>query len=143
MFGWAKPVPYNPNFLKDPKRGGGLIALAGPVSNLLLAVVFGIFARLLLLAQFSFLPGPLVALFDLVVVTNLVLAVFNLVPIPPLDGSKIFFAFLPDTPQMWRAQVVLERYGFLLLLAFVFFGFDFLVPIISLLFQLITGQPLS
>lgn len=142
MFGYAKPVPYNPNFLKDPKRGGGLIALAGPTSNILLALIFGMLSRILFAIHPAFLPEALVALLDLVVVMNLVLAVFNLVPIPPLDGSKVLFAFLPDTPSVWRAQAFLERYGMFFLIAFMFYGFGLIVPIISVLFRLITGTPL-
>lgn len=142
VFGWAKPVPYNPNFLKDPKRGGGLIALAGPASNLSLAVIFGMFSRILSATHPAFIPGPLVALLDLVVLTNIVLAVFNLVPIPPLDGSKVLFSFLPESPPAWKAQAFLDRYGLVFLILFMLYGFGLIMPVISFLFQVIIGQSL-
>jgi len=94
IFGWAKPVPFNPFNFKNPKRDTGLIGLAGPLSNFLLALAFGIFIRLIVHFQIAALLN-LVPFFDLIVQINLMLGVFNLVPIPPLDGSKILFSLLP------------------------------------------------
>ncbi len=142
MFGWAKPVPYNPHFLKDPKRGGGLIAVAGPLSNLSLALFFGTLSRVLSVTDISALPAALIPLLQMIVIVNIVLAVFNLVPIPPLDGSKVLFAFLPEGEALWKTQAFLERYGMIFLILFMFYGFGFLVPLISFLFGLITGQSL-
>ncbi len=137
ILGWAKPVPYNPLNLKNPKTGAGIIAATGPISNLLVAVVFGIILRLI----FPFAEIPLFAnlavLFSLIIFINILLAVFNLVPLPPLDGSNILFALLPES---WRpVRDFLVRYGFYLLIVFILFGFQFIAPIITLLYRLITG----
>lgn len=134
LIGWAKPVPYDPRFLKNPKSGAALIALAGPVSNLAIAFIFGMLLRL------SLFPVGLSILLALIVYINLLLAVFNLVPIPPLDGSKLLFYFIPDRGH--QIQRTLEQYGPLLLLLFIIIGFNFLVPIIQILFTLIVGQSL-
>ncbi len=136
VFGWAKPVPYNPYNLKNPERGGALIAAAGPLSNIFLAVIFAVFFRV----SNAFLGGmPLIAglsnFFSTIVLINIVLAVFNLVPIPPLDGSKILFAVLPKTSL--KLRIALERYGFLLVVIFIFFGFWLITPVISAIYHLL------
>jgi len=138
VFGWAKPVPYDPRNLKNPERESAFIAFAGPASNLAIAVVFGILFRALVGS--SLIAGSvtaIVTLFSFIIQINIALAVFNLVPIPPLDGSKIFFPLLPRSAD--KIRIVLERYGFFILLAFIFFGFDFLFPIMGFLFRVITG----
>lgn len=131
LFAYAKPVPYNPYNLKNQKWGPVAVALAGPVSNILLAVVFGFLMR--------FLPvgSPLSIFISIIVYANVLLAVFNLVPIPPLDGSKLLYALLPDS--QYQIKEVLERYGFVILLAFIFFGFKLITPIIVFLYHLFTG----
>lgn len=134
LFGWAKPVPYDPNRLKNPKTGAALIALAGPISNLILALIFGLFLR------FDFLPSGPSALFASIIYLNILLAVFNLVPIPPLDGSKLLFYFIPR--QFHRLQAMLEMYGSLFLLFFIIWGFGWIAPIIQYLFEFIVGQPI-
>ena len=131
---WAKPVPFNPNNLKNKKWGPALVALAGPSANVLLAVFFGLLIRFF---DLSFLPS-LGFFIAIIVWINLLLAIFNLVPIPPLDGSKILFSILPYS---WRDfEFQLERYGFFLILLFVFFGFGLILPLIFWLFGFITGQ---
>lgn len=136
IFGWAKPVPYNPMLLKNPRAAAGKIAVAGPISNILLALVFG-----LLIRGAVVLGAPtLIPLFALVVYINVLLAVFNLVPIPPLDGSKVLFAFLPPTEWARNLAFTLERYGFFILILFIFFGFQFISPLISGIFRLIAGS---
>ncbi|MBO9345341.1 MAG: site-2 protease family protein [Chloroflexi bacterium] len=117
-FGWAKPVPVNPYRLRgDPRWSFALVALAGPASNLLLAVLFALFFRVLnVIAEPAALLGNILRLSLLVAVQlNLLLALFNLIPVPPLDGSRLLAALLPEQGQMWMDQ--LERYGFLILFA--------------------------
>lgn len=136
IIGWAKPVPYNPYNLRNQKWGPGIVALAGPAANIILAVIFGLFIRfayaLPLYMASSFLKISLT-----IVSINLVLAVFNLVPIPPLDGSKILFSALPY--KFRNIEIFLEQYGFIILIFFILFLFSFLSPIIGFLFKLITG----
>lgn len=140
IFGWAKPVPYNPYNLRDQKKGPAYVALAGPVSNLVLAMFFGILIRILvpLSTQASGLfLANFITIASTIVLLNLILAVFNLVPVPPLDGSKILFAFLP---YRWiEVQHFLERYGFMILLIFIFFLSQWILPIVVYSFRLITG----
>ncbi len=139
FFAAAKPVPYNPNNLKDPRSGSAKIALAGPATNFFLALVLGIAVRIL--SYIPAVPVLLLELFALIVLVNIVLGIFNLIPIPPLDGSRILFAALPQTPATYRAMRLLERWGLVIVLAFAFFGFQLLIPLINFLFTLFTGQP--
>lgn len=130
LFAYAKPVPYNPYNLKGGKWGPVWVALAGPGANLLLAATFGLL--------FQFMAGDPIAVYLLVIVyANVLLAVFNMVPIPPLDGSKVLLAILPDS--MWKVKQDLQRYGFFILLLFIFVGFDLIIPIIDDLAALFTG----
>ncbi len=113
-FGWAKPVPVNFYNLKNPRRDTILVSLAGAGANILVAlgclVLYHIFR--------TFIPIPLLAVwFQIGFVLNLFLALFNLVPIPPLDGSKVLMALLPYRYAYWYAQ--LEPFGFVLLLIFI------------------------
>lgn len=137
VFGWAKPVPYNPANLRDPLSGGGKIAISGPVSNFIIAVVFGLLFRIF--AGAGLLTGFLAVLLSIVVYVNILLAVFNLVPIPPLDGSKVLFALLPKNESSLRLSMLLEQYGMILVMLFIFFGFELITPIINFLFKLLTG----
>lgn len=132
IIGWAKPVPFNPYNLKNQKWGEALVAVAGPLSNLALALVFGLIFKF-----FGPNLGQSVGLVSFVVLINITLAIFNLVPIPPLDGSKILFAILPYRLQHIRDS--LERYGLVLALIFVFFFWQLLNPIVKYLFALFTG----
>ncbi|MBI2023233.1 site-2 protease family protein [Candidatus Giovannonibacteria bacterium] len=135
IFGWAKPVPYNPYNLKNQKWGPAFVGAAGPVSNILVALFFGMLIRFS--AAIPFLPAAFFQVAIFIAFLNLVLAVFNLVPIPPLDGSKVLFALLP--PGAYEFKMFLERYGFFLLLIFIFFLSNITLPIVSVLFRLITG----
>ena len=119
-FGWAKPTPVNPMNLQGGRRGEAIVAAAGPLSNLVLAIVAAIPLRFLLanpalLDQVSMLAQVLY----LFVQINLVLMIFNLIPIPPLDGSKVLFAFL-DRRTEYQIRPILEQYGFFILLALFF-----------------------
>jgi Zn-dependent protease len=137
IFGWAKPVPYDPRNLKNPKSGSGIIAAAGPLSNFLMAIFFGLFLRVLSPYQEIAAIEALIGLFGIIVFINLLLGVFNLIPIPPLDGSGILFALLPE--KWCEIRRFLLQYGFFILLFFIFFLFSYLIPFILFLFRLITG----
>ena len=154
VFGWAKPVPYNPYNLKNQKWGPGLVAVSGPLSNFLIAGVFGLVALFLPLDPTAkteiglaavngaaiFGAGYAPALFyfsSMVVWINVFLGIFNLIPIPPLDGSKVLFFFLP---YRWtNAQIFLEKYGFFILLFFLFSFSSILLPVVFFLFRLFLG----
>lgn len=115
-FGWAKPVPVDMRYFKKPRQGMALTALAGPVSNLLLATALLFLARF---SGFTRIPGVMQFLFTTAYL-SIGLALFNLIPISPLDGSKVLFAFLPD-----RAYLTLmryEKYGMAVLFVLVFLG---------------------
>ena len=105
IFGWAKPVPYNPYNLRNAKWGPAIVGAAGPASNFLIALAFGLSLRFLLVASDMPVLQNLIQLFSIIVFPNLLLAVFNLVPIPPLDGAKILFSLLP--PHMSHIQAFL------------------------------------
>lgn len=141
IIGWAKPVPYNPNNLRNKKWGPTYVALAGPATNIAVAAIFGFIVRLAVIGT----PDTTFLLFiSTIVLINLVLAIFNLVPIPPLDGSKLLLAVLPHGWE--RFGIWFERYGFFVVLIFVFFilplpGFRYYVGrFLGFLFWLITGQ---
>ena len=113
-FGWAKPTPYNPMNLQGGRWGEAIVSVAGPISNLVLAVAAAIPLRYI---DASGMNVPILAEFlDFFVTINLVLMVFNLIPIPPLDGSKVLFAFL-DPQTAYRVRPMLEQYSLPILLA--------------------------
>lgn len=134
-FGWAKPVPYNPYNLRNQKWGELAVAGAGPLANILLALVFGLLIRFAGTA----LSAAFVNIAAVIIVINLVLAIFNLIPVPPLDGSKILWAFFPERFRQIRESI--ERYSFLLVILVIFAIWQFLSPFIVWLFSLITGFP--
>lgn len=157
FFAGAKPVPYNPNNLKDPRTGAVKVALAGPVTNLLIALVFGVLSFLLPVAQATknvlfgaiangsapAFAGPFDGayfFFLIVIYINVLLGIFNLVPIPPLDGSKLLFLILPPTPGTYKFMYFMERWGLILVLIFVFFGFSVIFPVINFFFALFAGH---
>ncbi|MEY4731713.1 MAG: hypothetical protein RL681_659 [Candidatus Parcubacteria bacterium] len=140
MIGWAKPVPYNPMNLKDPIGGGAKIAAAGPLSNFLLAAVFGILIRVFV----GIAEVPLILLFAHITLVNIWLGIFNLFPIPPLDGSKVLYALMPKSRTSYQIAGFFEQYGFIVLIALVFY-FDIgqlLFPVTRILFTFFTGQAL-
>ena len=136
LFGWAKPVPVNHFNLRDQKYGSAKVSFAGPAANFGIAIVFGLLLR--------FFSAPLVAVspdvllfFRSIVELNLILGIFNLIPIPPLDGSHILFDLLPQS--FSRVKQFLTQYGIYILLFFMFFLFQFLALPIEWLFRLLVG----
>ncbi len=115
LFGWAKPVPFNPGYFRDPRRGMMLVGVAGPATNLGLAIAAAVLFRLLGSAS-AILGVFLVYL----CVTNIVLGVFNLIPIPPLDGSRVALGLLP--PSLAAAYLRLEPFGFLIVFGLLWLG---------------------
>ncbi|OGN27995.1 MAG: hypothetical protein A2941_03140 [Candidatus Yanofskybacteria bacterium RIFCSPLOWO2_01_FULL_49_17] len=133
-FGYAKPVPYNPNNLRDQKYGPIKVALAGPASNVLVALVFG-----LILRSFpDFVSPGVYDLFAGIVFINLILAVFNLFPIPPLDGHWVLVTLLPA--RFYAFRIFLYRYAIFLFIFFIMFIYPIIFPIIPWLERLIIGS---
>jgi Zn-dependent protease len=135
ILGWAKPVPYNPYNLRNQRWGEMIVAIAGPASNFVIAIVFGLLIRFY---EVLSLPDSFVILALSVVMINVVLAVFNLIPIPPLDGSKVLFSILPSRYSL-KIRSVFERSGIFLILFVAFFMWRFILPIVYFLVRLITG----
>ncbi len=134
VFGWAKPVMFDPYNLKNPKRDGALIALSGPVSNLLLAVILSIIFHF---AYNPFFPSNFLGqLFVSTISINVTLAIFNLVPIHPLDGGKIFIGLLPNRDAI-EAEHFMNRYGLIILLFLIFPFFGRTSPLNSVIFPVV------
>jgi Zn-dependent protease len=138
LIGSAKPVPINPWNFKNPQRDTALVALSGPASNLFLALLCGIAARVLL--PILGIDSMFVRLAVYGVLVNLVLAYFNLVPIPPLDGSRILALFLPRNLAEVYAKI--EPFGFFIVLGLLYLGlFNWIVlPVISLTLSIFLGS---
>ena len=144
-FGWAKPTPVNPMNLRYGRQGEAIVAAAGPISNLVLAAAGAIPLRYLIAnPELAFQLPMLVNVLDLFVFINLVLMVFNLIPIPPLDGSRVLFSFV-DRRTEYQIRPILEQYGFIILLVLFFLppggsiGGRLLLPIIDGLHNLLVG----
>lgn len=135
VVGWAKPVRFDPFNLDDPRKDAAKISLAGPASNLILALVFSIIIRIIL--TFSFPHTFIYELADSLITINLVLAFFNLIPIHPLDGGKIFIGLLPED-QAREADVFLKRYGIIILFLLIFPLFGGVSPILTVLWPIIS-----
>lgn len=130
LFGWAKPVPYNPNNLRDKKWGDAIVSVAGPLGNLILAVLFAI------VMHFIVPTSPLAQLITQVILINLVLMIFNLIPIPPLDGSKILASFLPYKLRN-KLLYMDTRLSMILVFVLAFFGFNLIWPVVVWIFNLL------
>ena len=124
LFGWAKPVPYNPYNLTNQKWGEALVALAGPAANVLLALIFSAIIRL---SDVFSLADSFITLSLYIVNINILLALFNMLPIPPLDGSKILAALLPYplSVQYQKFVRMVEQYGIFVMFAFIFIFINF------------------
>ena len=135
MFGWARPVPVNFYRLRNPKRDMAKVALAGPLSNLFLVLVSAIALKAFVAAGST--SGIIVSIFVYAVMINLLLAIFNLIPIPPLDGSRIVAGLLPD--RLANKYMNLERYGMFIVFALVLTGaFSYIiVPLFKMALSLV------
>lgn len=131
VIGWAKPVPYNPDNLRNQVWGKIWVAIAGVLTNIAIAVVFA------LLVQFAPLGESALSIAYMIIITNIVLAIFNLVPIPPLDGSKIILALIPAKYER-RIQSI-ERYSFIILIVFILYGWGLISPLIGRLFEVLVS----
>lgn len=140
ILGWAKPVPYNPYNLNNQRWGEALVAVAGPAANIVVAVLFGLLIRF----GGGFLSQDALLLAGLIVIINIVIALFNLLPIPPLDGSKVLFDLLPRSVKVSEMRLFLERYGLLVILVVVIFAGPIIFPAITtalmFMFQFLTGD---
>lgn len=135
LIGWAKPVPYNPANLRNQKTAVIWVASAGVLANLSIALFFGIVIRVSLAT--GMLGASFIELASIVVLLNIVLAIFNLVPIPPLDGSKILFTLLGH--QGRKLEAFISKYSLFVLLFFILFLWQYIAPVIYIVFRLITG----
>jgi Zn-dependent protease len=136
-FGWAKPVQWNPYNLKNPRSGEVIIAAAGPTCNILIAIIFSLLIRLSELPNFVSFSASFIQISSYVVLINIVLALFNLVPLPPLDGSHILFSLLP--PRWSHVCMIIERYSIFFLLIALFVIWPLVSPLIYVLFHALTG----
>ena len=134
IFGYAKPVPYNPRNLRDRKYGAAKVAIAGPLANITLAVVFGTILRFM---PDIFTSSLIPQLFASIVFINLILAVFNMFPIPPLDGHWLLFTFLPARYNYLK--VYMYRYSMFLFILFLLFFLPLVFNITNFFFRIITG----
>jgi Zn-dependent protease len=133
LIGWAKPVPVNPFFMRDPRRGMMLVAASGPLTNATLAVLFALALRNLPASA----PPLLVDLLVISCYLNIILALFNLLPVPPLDGSKLLAGILPV--RLRQPYLQLERYGIFIILPFLYLGLKYgvLTIVVESIFNLL------
>lgn len=148
-FGWAKPVPINPNYYKNPRKGMMLVSLAGPGANFFLAALFALIARLVVffssanlyqlqMAGYSNLVETFFVFFQLAIIINLSLAFFNLLPVPPLDGSKILMGILPPKFDQYIRKLE-GPYGMILLILLAYTGllWSFIGPLVNTVYKIL------
>jgi Zn-dependent protease len=138
LIGWAKPVPFNPHNLKYPKWGPTFVALAGPLSNFLLAFVYLFLLRFVLTVLHMELTNLLVMFLLVLAIINTVLGIFNFIPVPPLDGSKLLHSLL-DHPKYAHALALLESRGPLILMGIIFLDYASPTPLLGTLFNAVLG----
>lgn len=136
-FGWAKPTPFNPYNLKRRKLGSALIALAGPISNMLIVLVIGAALALVVRVTDMQATNLMIRFFLLLLEVNIILAVFNLVPIPPLDGSRLLTSLIGD--RYPEVVMTLDRYGTFFLIALVFLGGGILSTVFNAVYSAVLG----
>jgi len=136
-FGWGKPVPFNPYNLKNPKVGAAIIAMAGPFSNLVMIVVFGLLLKFIYPLTGLGEANALFQFLYTLVLINAILMAFNIIPIPPLDGSKVLFAILPASAE--NIKIFLEKYGFFFLIALLILGGSLLSSFFFWIINIIDG----
>jgi Zn-dependent protease len=146
FIGWAKPTPVNPSMLRGGRRSEAIVAAAGPLSNLVLAILAALVIRVVVAIQPA--PSPALDFVGLVMgwflLINISLFIFNLLPLPPLDGSKVLFAFLPPRT-VWQVRPFLEQWGFVILMVVMFLppggsiGARILGPVFNAIFSLLVG----
>ncbi len=141
VIGWAKPTPVNPSNLRDRRNGEVWVSLAGPFSNLLMAFVAAIAFRILYAGPYTDVPPQAYQLLFDFVLFNVMLAIFNFLPIPPLDGSTLLFRFVSPATA-WRLRPVLAQYGIFVLLLFIFVGGQLLGEVIFRLTAALVGAPI-
>ena len=138
LFGWAKPTPVNPAMLRDRRNGELWVALAGPASNLIMAIAGAVVVRIVIAADIA-LPSIVATILLDFVYFNIALGIFNLIPIPPLDGSTLLFRFL-DPRTAYQLRPVLSQYGFLILVVLILFGGQALGSFIVSVTRVLVGQ---
>lgn len=144
VIGWAKPVPYNPNNLKKWKYSELTVAISGILANILMAILFSIVIRMAMsfgvpLVTSSLNINPFYEITSIIVLVNLVLALFNMIPIPPLDGSKVLFSLLPN--RFTKIKTFISRWSLLILVFFILFLWKYIAPVIFSVFTFLTGLP--